>query len=126
MLRLRKRQDFLRVRDGRKASATTLTLQARLNPEPGSEPRAGFTVSKKCGGAVQRNRIRRRLREALRRISALHSRAQHDYVIVGRSAALSASFDAIVDELSAAFARVHSDRPRGNRSSGRPADEAIR
>jgi ribonuclease P protein component len=126
MQRLRKRQDFLRVRDGRKAGATTLTLQARFNPDGEAEPRAGFTVSKRCGGSVQRNRIRRRLREALRRMGALHARHQHDYVIVGRPAALSAPFEAILDELSTAFARVHSDRPRGHRSSGRPADEAPR
>lgn len=123
MQRLTKRQDFLRVRDGRKAHATTLTLQARAAPDPETGPRAGFTVTKRSGGSVQRNRIRRRLREAVRRIGALHARPDHDYVLIGRPAALNAPFEMILNELSTAFARVHSDRSRGAR---RPADEALR
>jgi ribonuclease P protein component len=125
MQRLLKRQDFLFVRDGRKANAATLTLQARGRPDEGAEPRAGFTVTKKTGGAVERNRIRRRLREAVRRIGALHARAGHDYVVIGRVGALDAPFAAILNDLATAFGRVHADR-HGARHTVRSAAEAGR
>jgi ribonuclease P protein component len=124
--RLRKRQDFVRLRDGRKAHAATLTLQSRLQEVPG-EARAGFTVTKKtCVKAVARNRIRRRLREAMRLIGALHARAGHDYVVIGRRAALEARFPTILSELSTAFDRVHAARPQARRQAGRSVDEAAR
>lgn len=126
MQRLRKRQDFLSVRDGRKANATTLTLQARPRAAATGEPRTGFTVTKKCGGSVERNRIRRRLREALRHLRADEAQDGYDYVVVGRQAALVCPFDTIMRELSTAFGRVHSDRRPAPRRSDRPADEAAR
>ena len=126
MQRLLKRQDFLFVRDGRKANAATLTLQARRRAdEMVGEPRAGFTVTKKTGGAVERNRIRRRLREAVRLIGALHARGGHDYVVIGRVGALDAPFDAILNDLATAFGRVHTER-QGARHTNRPAAEAER
>jgi len=131
MKRLLKRQDFLFVREGRRAGAATLSLQARRRDNNRSgglaehEPRAGFTVTKKEGCAVERNRIRRRLREAMRLSGALHARDSHDYVVVGRRAALDASFATIVNELVTAFGRVHAER-QGARHTRRPADEAVR
>ncbi|GLS22292.1 ribonuclease P protein component [Labrys miyagiensis] len=136
MQRLLKRRDFLFVRDGRRANAATLSLQARRREggQPGlseaagpqsDEPRVGFTVTKKEGGAVERNRIRRRLREAVRLSGALHARDGHDYVVVGRHSALGASFATIVDEMIAAFGRVHAER-QGARKPRRSADEAAR
>ena len=127
MQRLLKRQDFLFVRDGRRANAPTLSLQARRregDPQ-GGEPRAGFTVTKKEGCAVERNRIRRRLREAVRLHGALQARPGYDYVIVGRRSALGASFATIVNELLTAFGRVHAERP-GARPARRSAEEAVR
>ncbi|CAM5772801.1 ribonuclease P protein component [Labrys miyagiensis] len=135
MQRLLKRRDFLFVRDGRRANVATLSLQARRREDRvaeqsgalvlGDEPRVGFTVTKKEGGAVERNRIRRRLREAVRLSGALHARAGHDYVLVGRRSALDASFATIVDDMIAAFGRVHAER-QGARKARRSADEAAR
>jgi len=124
MQKLRKRRDFLELRDARRANAATLTLQNRVRPADQGEPRIGFTVTKKCGGAVQRNRIKRRLREAVR-LAALHLRPGQDYVVIGRRAALGASFAAIQDELRTALGRVHEGRLRPSRGAV-AADEANR
>lgn len=62
--------------------------------------RVGFTVTKKVGNAVVRNRIRRRLKEAVRVHAAGDMRPGKDYVIVGREEVLTAPFAAIRTELS--------------------------
>ena len=132
MKRLLKRQDFLFVREGRRAGAATLSLQARRRDDNRSgglaehEPRAGFTVTKKEGCAVERNRISPApARGRCGCLGALHARDSHDYVVVGRRAALDASFATIVNELVTAFGRVHAER-QGARHTRRPADEAVR
>lgn len=65
-----------------------------------ASPRYGLTVTKKAGNAVIRNRIRRRLHEAVRVHAARDMNAGNDYVIVGRPELLTASFDDIKAELS--------------------------
>ena len=68
--RLRRRADFQRVARGRRANAESFALQARARADAEigeASPRVGFTVTRKIGGAVERNRIRRRLKAALRR-----------------------------------------------------------
>jgi ribonuclease P protein component len=115
MQRLRKRQDFLKVRNGRRANAATLTLQAIERADRDGDPRIGFTVTRKSGGAVERNRIRRRLKEAVRLAAALHVRQGHDYVVLGRGAALAAPFAAIVSDMTTALERVHRQRLPGAR-----------
>ncbi len=62
-------------------------------------PRVGFTVTKKMGNAVARNRIRRRLKEAVRLAAARDMAPGHDYVIVGRDDVLAAPFARLTDEL---------------------------
>lgn len=71
--------------------------------------RVGFTVTRQMGGAVERNRIRRRLREVVR-LSATESamRPGHDYVLIGRRAALAAPFGEMTQALYAALAHIHS------------------
>ena len=65
MERLRQRADFLAAASGAKVHAGAFVLQARQR-EDETQPRVGFTVSKKVGNAVERNRVRRRLREIVR------------------------------------------------------------
>jgi ribonuclease P protein component len=71
-----------------------------------AQPRFGFTVTKQSGGAVQRNRIRRRLKEALRLLSPLPARPGHDYVILARPEALSMPFPALQGELIRALGKI--------------------
>lgn len=105
MKRLRQRADFLAAAKGARAPAGAFVLQARHRGDAGP-PRVGFTVSKKVGTAVERNRVRRRLRDIVRRHAALLTEAGHDYVLIGRRAALQMPFEAMIAELTGALARL--------------------
>jgi ribonuclease P protein component len=69
-------------------------------------PRFGFTVTKRSGGAVQRNRIRRRLKEALRLLNPLPARSGYDYVILAKPEALGMSFRSLQAELMRALGKI--------------------
>jgi ribonuclease P protein component len=71
-----------------------------------AKPRFGFIVTKRSGGAVERNRIRRRLKEALRLIKPLPARPGCDYVICARPEALGMTFEALQAELLRAFKKA--------------------
>ena len=109
MERLRQRADFLAAAAGSKSTAAAFVLQARKRGDSGP-PRFGFTVSKKVGNAVQRNRVRRRLREVVRLSGSNRIRAGHDYVLVGRRAALKVPFARIAEDFEGALRRVHAGR----------------
>ena len=70
-------------------------------------PRLGFTASKKVGGAVARNRAKRRLREAAREVLYPVARAGHDYVLIGRPATVDCDYTRLLDDLRAALHRLH-------------------
>jgi ribonuclease P protein component len=104
------------------------TVDVRCIPSfEDSPPRFGFTVTKQFGGAVQRNLIRRRLKEALRLLEPLPARPGHDYVILARPEALRMSFQALQAEITRALGkidtdksppRIHQDHRRNNPISG--------
>ena len=106
MERLRQRADFLAAATGKKVPAAGFVLQARQRNDQGPV-RFGFTVSKKVGNAVERNRVRRRLREVVRLSDATRMRAGHDYVLVGRRAALQLPFARMTQDFAGALGRVH-------------------
>ena len=105
MERLKRRADFLAAATGSKVPAGPFVLQARLREDRGPA-RVGFTVTKKTGNAVERNRIRRRLRELVRRSNDT-MQAGHDYVLIGRRTALNAPLDRMTDEFTRALKRAH-------------------
>ncbi len=120
MDRLRQRADFLAVADGARASSAAFALQSRRRDDLGPI-RVGFTVTRKNGTATERNRIRRRLREAVRLLGDVAMHPHHDYVLVGRRAALTRDFSALLDDLRAALKRL--DRqPAGKTGAGRKPD----
>jgi len=123
--RLKTRPQFLKVAAARRKWVTPgLVLQAARRPrgddraatdvvqqaaseEP--EVRVGFTVTKKVGNAVVRNRVKRRLRAAADEVFPRHGRSGTDYVVVGRLGTLSRPFAALCADLEQAIAKL--DRP---------------
>jgi len=115
MERLKKRADFLAVAAaGTRIHGAGFVLQLRDRAD-GKAARVGFTVSKKVGTAVERNRVRRRLREIVRRHGPDAIRSGCDYVVIGRRNALDLPFDRLSADLSRALAR--SPAPLRNRVS---------
>jgi ribonuclease P protein component len=123
MDRLKRRADFLAAANGARAHATPFLVQARDRGDSG-EPRLGLTVTKKSGNAVERNRIRRRLRSVANAVVTRTGRRGFDYVLVARRAALAAPFDTLLRDLERAVARVHAQESSGHgpgRSAGAEA-----
>jgi ribonuclease P protein component len=109
MERLRQRADFLAAASGIRVSAPAFLLQARKRADDGPV-RFGFTVTKKTGNAVERNRIRRRLREMVRLAGGTRTRSGHDYVLIGRRAALALPFARLSEDFDGALRRLHTGR----------------
>lgn len=103
--RLKKRREFTFVRDGVTERRKSLVIQARARPgeEPGDHVGEGFTATKKVGGAVQRNRAKRRLREASRRLLPRFGRPGWDYVLIAREATLEVGWSRLLDDMESAL-----------------------
>src|SRR5271166_5342156 len=100
--RLLKHSDFQRVyQSGRRQFTGNVTVfyLRRDGPEPGSGPRVGFTVGKALGGSVERNRIKRKMREAVR-LSWSACQGPVDVVFNPRKSVLNLPFAELVDEVS--------------------------
>ena len=111
---LPRRADFLRVASTRRRCVTPgLILQ--VAPLPDSQRanaplRVGYTASKKVGNAVARNRSKRRLREAVRKIMPMHAREGLDYVLIAREETTARSFDQLLADLRHALRRLGVER----------------
>lgn len=118
--RLKKRREFKAAAAGRRVHSQFMTLQAGRSSQGDAPARLGLTVTRKEGNAVERNRIRRRLREAARLIHSGGPRPGHDYVIIARRALLGAPFVRVIADLDAAFVRVHTGREKTKADGGKP------
>src|SRR5213596_2605735 len=105
MDRLRQRANFLAVANGARVNSAAFVVQSRHRDDRGPV-RVGFTVTKKNGTATERNRIRRRLRELVKRADVISMRPHHDYVLVGRRDALTRDFATMLDDLRSTLHRL--------------------
>lgn len=116
--RLKRRADFLACSKGRRVTTAAFVLQERRRDDE-APARFGFTVTKKTGGAVERNRMRRRLKEVVRLVGPAAARDGSDYVLVLNRAALDRPFETLKADLGDALRRAAVPRPP--RGAGRPA-----
>lgn len=100
---LKSRAQFMAAARGARARKRAFVLQAA--PSGAAQARIGFTVTRRTGNAVERHRIRRRLKAAARRNAPLFAPA-HDYVLIGRRDALHEPFERLVGELKAALEQI--------------------
>src|SRR6202167_5491159 len=127
MERLKRRTDFKAAAKGARAPSGVFVVQARQRAEDdrdGGPPRIGFTVSRQVGNAVERNRVRRPLREVVRLAPEETLCTGHDYVLIGRRAALAVPFSDMVRQFAAALRRVHAAAGGGFEGTG-AADKAL-
>ena len=103
---LRKRSDFLAANAGRRAATPGFVLLVRSRGDGDPSKRIGFTVSKKVGGAVVRNRMKRRFRALAREILPVGGHAGSDHVMIGRSGGIERDFGLLREDLAKALERA--------------------
>ena len=101
--RLRKRPEFLAAAKGASYRRGAVLVQIRDRQDSDPAIRLGFTATKKLGGAVVRNRCKRRLREAARALVPLHGRPGCDYVFVARNGAADRPWPRLLDDVKTAL-----------------------
>ncbi len=100
---LKKRADFLAMRGCRGVSAPAFLLVWRDREDGDAAARVGFTVTRKLGGAVRRNRIKRRLRAAAREVFPAHAAPGMDYALIARQKAYDRRFTDLLDDMKRAL-----------------------
>jgi ribonuclease P protein component len=107
------------VRGGARWATPAFVLEAKRRNGEAEGARFGFTVSKQVGGAVERNRIRRRLKAAVRDVLADRVRPDYDYVLIARRPALDTAYASLVAELVRALERVNAPRTQRGQTASR-------
>ncbi len=101
--RLKKRSEFLYVREGQYRAIGGVVIQMRNNPQGGDHIRVGFTATKKIGGAVVRNKAKRRLRACAAELLPQYGQKGHDYVFIARDGTNARQFEDLKDDVKKAL-----------------------
>lgn len=121
--RLKRRPQFLAAAKGRSEARGAVVVQMLDRADGSDSVGLGFTATRKVGGAVVRNRAKRRLREAARLLTPAHALAGRDYVFIARMGTVDRPWDRLLDDVKWALTRLATPRAASPAaSSGRPAD----
>lgn len=101
-----RRADFLAANAGKRAPMPGFVLLMRRRDDGSPAMRMGFTVTKKVGNSVIRNRLKRRLRALARELLPVAGVAGADHVLIGRSGGIERDYAAMRSELTKALAKV--------------------
>ena len=108
--RILKRPEYLRVKQqGTSVAESGVVIQAApvANSRSYLHPRVGFTVSKRVGNAVKRNRARRRLKSIASDVLPKEGFQAWDYVFIGRLVTLDRPYDLLIEDARAALRKIH-------------------
>jgi ribonuclease P protein component len=83
--------------------------------------RIGYTVTKKIGNAVVRNRMKRRLRALARELLPTSGIAGADHVLIGRNGGIERDYALLRAELAKALGKAAANRAAANRAAAKPA-----
>ena len=114
LISLKKRAQFLRVAKGKRRGAKSFLLQMQRAKQISEQNHVaiGFTVTKRVGNSPERNRIKRRLREAAKKCQA-DFMLNYDYVIIGKRAALYEPFDELTNNIKTAIKKINNIKKLG-------------
>jgi ribonuclease P protein component len=103
---IKKRADFVAANSGKRAATPGFVLLVRDRQDADAAMRVGFTVTKKIGGAVVRNRMKRRFRALAREIVPAKGISGADHVMIGRANGIERDFALLRSELAGALDRL--------------------
>ena len=118
--RLTSRPQFLAAAKGVSLARGAVVVQRLDRADGDATMRIGFTATRKVGGAVSRNRCKRRLREAARAMVPLHGMPGSDYVLIARQGTADRPWDRLLDDVKSALTRLATTPGPGR--SGKAAD----
>ncbi|RAK59914.1 ribonuclease P protein component [Phenylobacterium hankyongense] len=123
--RLTKRAEFLACAQAPSCARGAVVVQARPRGDDKVLVRAGFTATKRIGGAVQRNRAKRRMREAARLLLPDFARPGVDYVFIARGGVTTRPWPRLLDDVKSALIRLAAERDGRARDPETPAPPSL-
>jgi ribonuclease P protein component len=119
-----RRADYLAANRGLRAPMPGFVLLVHDRRDGNPLPRLGITVSRKVGGAVMRNRMKRRFRELARALLPTHAVAGADHVLIGREGGIERDYAALHGELAKALTKLARRHAEGHQQNQAPRNKA--